>query len=194
MTLLLLLLLLLQLLQRLPLLPPHYPTTVAMNRAYTEADKMVLIATHYYVLNISQTLAIIGAFLFMVLVVIPTWTSTKHSYYYSYYSCSISHFFSPFTVYFLVYKTTDAGIMTALMIGFIAILGYIFYKTNTSASRIQFLKTQQFLELVDAQGRLLEKYYPKSADSTPDYFHLVFSGKNFSEQEFVSGIHEGKKK
>lgn len=66
---------------------------LAMNRAYTEADKMILIARHYYVLNISQTLAIIGAFLFMILVIIPTWTSNNYIYFLLHYSnCNI--FFS----------------------------------------------------------------------------------------------------
>jgi hypothetical protein len=47
---------------------------LAMNRAYTEADKMILIAKYYYVLNISQTLSMVGAFLFVIVVIIPTWT------------------------------------------------------------------------------------------------------------------------
>lgn len=43
-----------------------------MSRAYTQADKMVLIAKNYYVLNISQTLSMVGAFLFIFVVIIPT--------------------------------------------------------------------------------------------------------------------------
>lgn len=44
-----------------------------MSRAYTQADKMIMIAKHYYVLNISQTLAMIGAFFFIFVIVIPTY-------------------------------------------------------------------------------------------------------------------------
>lgn len=139
----------------------------AMNRAYTEADKMILIARHYYVLNISQTLAIIGAFLFMILVIIPTWT---------------------------IYKDLDAALMTALMVLFIIILGIIYYQTNTSASNIQYLKTQHFLELVDSNGRLHEQYYPKSADTTPDYFQLMFTGHDSKGNNSASALHKQTKK
>jgi hypothetical protein len=56
--------------------PSNLPFSLlaAMSRAYTQADKMILIAKHYYVLNISQTLSMLGAFFFVFVIVIPTWS------------------------------------------------------------------------------------------------------------------------
>jgi hypothetical protein len=139
-----------------------------MSRAYTQADKMIMIAKHYYVLNISQTLAMVGAFLFIFVIVIPT------------YACqSLPPSPSPSLVsftYSLVFKDTDALIMTIITTVFAILVGYMYLTTNIGASALQLLKTKQFVGLVDStNGRLLPQYYPNPAeDVTPEYFDSMF--------------------
>lgn len=48
--------------------------------------------------------------------------------------------------------------------------------------------------LISLLGRLLEKYYPKSADTTPDYFQLMFTGKDSHGNQSVSTLHHNEKK
>ena len=51
----------------------------AMSRAYTGADKMILIAKNYLILNISQTTSALGAFLFVIVLIIPTFKVFRYS-------------------------------------------------------------------------------------------------------------------
>jgi hypothetical protein len=42
-----------------------------MSRSYTDDDRMVLIARHYYVLNISQVASTVGSFMFVAVILTP---------------------------------------------------------------------------------------------------------------------------
>ena len=151
----------------------------AMSRAYTEADKMYLIAKNYHILvqlhtythtllhpphkhcgtlisplisfvlqNISQTTSTIGAFLFVIVLIIPT---------------------------FKVFNYVDASVAAAVTIFLLVILIVAYVLINTDASKCQATKLNHFLELVNAEtGRLLPEYYPPMAPVTPNYFKLMY--------------------
>ena len=48
-----------------------------MSRSYTEADKMILIPKHYIVLNLTQIFSTVGSFLFIVVLLIPTFKAWR---------------------------------------------------------------------------------------------------------------------
>lgn len=120
----------------------------AMSRAYTEADKMILIAKNYTVLAISQVGSIVGAFLFVIVLIIPT---------------------------FKVFHYADASIMSAVSVLLMVIMGYFYIKSNLEAGTAQVAKVQHFMTLVDADtGRLLGKFYPPGASVTREYFSMMY--------------------
>lgn len=137
----------------------------AMSRAYTEADKMYLIAKNYHILNISQTTSTIGAFLFVIVLIIPT---------------------------FKVFNYVDASVAAAVTIFLLVIMIVAYVLINTDASKCQATKLNHFLELVNAEtGRLLPEYYPPMAPVTPNYFKLmyaVYSSKVSQPEEVHNAI------
>jgi hypothetical protein len=153
-----------------------------MSRAYTQADKMILIAKHYYVLNISQTLSMIGAFLFIFVIVIPTWSCMSSlspasvSLSVLPLSLSLANYLYLYSLVLTVYKDKDALIMTIITVALSFIAAFMFVSSNISASALQLLKTKQFLQLLDSTtGRLLPRFYPSpAADVTPEYFSSMF--------------------
>lgn len=121
----------------------------AMSRTYTEADKMLLIAKHYLVLNLCQVFSVVGSFLFVLSLLLPT---------------------------FRVFDQTDATIMTIITTVIILVSLYYYVAMNMDSGASQYRQTHQFLlDLVDpSTGRLLPQYYPPDAEMSVSDFKAMF--------------------
>lgn len=120
----------------------------AVSRAYTESDKMVLIAKNYYVLMLSQITSNIGAFLFLIVLIIPT---------------------------FKVYNYDDAAVGTTITVLLLLVMLLLTIFTNKDAGKSQSSKVEHFVELVGPDARLLAEYYPPTADVKPAYFKMMYA-------------------
>ena len=111
----------------------------ALSRAYNDADKFVLIIEQYGMRHISQMTSIVGAIIFNASLFVPQ---------------------------FGLHKRTDSIIIS--IIG--AVLAtYTLYNQITAmnlAAARQMYRMQKFRPLVDYNGRLLAKWYPKDAAIT----------------------------
>jgi len=119
-----------------------------MSRSYTEADKMVLIAKHYVVLTLTQIFSTVGSFLFIVVILIPT---------------------------FKVYDEGNATVLCVVTIALSALATFVYVNMNIDSSKSQHEKTESFMELVQADnGRLKPEFYPPGDGLTVDQWREMF--------------------
>lgn len=109
---------------------------------------MILIAKHYIVLNLTQIFSTVGSFLFIVVLLIPT---------------------------FKVYDDANAAVMCVITVGLTAVCTFVYVRMNVDSGNAQHAKTEHFMQLVDAEtGRLKPEFYPPNADMSPDMWREMY--------------------
>ena len=107
-----------------------------MYRAYSESDKHYLIIRFYVFKDCSEVSMVMGAFLFPFVLALPMWEAYIH---------------------------LDANVMVALIIAYTGV-GIIVQVTLMQLAKSEQLRRAKMIQsLVDDDGRLLEKYVPRSA-------------------------------